>query len=63
LFYTKTLLQYVFSKTERKVINNSVFIKMFGYAEECVSIGVTWLITLAGEGGGDRPWVLGTVIY
>jgi hypothetical protein len=41
LFYTETLLQYVCCKTERKVMNNSLFIEVFGYAEECVSVGVT----------------------
>jgi hypothetical protein len=27
------------------------------------NIGVTWLITLGGGGGQNRPWVLGTLIY
>jgi hypothetical protein len=33
-------------------MNNFVLIKMFVYAEECVSIGVTWLITMVTEGWG-----------
>lgn len=30
-----------------------MLIKMFAYAEECVSIGVTWLGTLVGGGGSE----------
>ena len=40
-----------------------MLIKIFGYAEECVSVDITWLITLIGEEGPDQLRVLGTLIY